>query len=124
MGQRAGARADPRLGRHLARAADDDGTGGPLRSQLDLGGEYGQQPGEVAPAASRGSMPTLSSSGCSPRTPRLRRASRQIRLVTVVSQPRRSPMPPPVLASRSHASWTASSASVCEPSMRNAIAWR
>lgn len=78
-----------------------------------------------SPAASRGSMPTLSSSGCSPRTPRLQSASRQIRLVTVVSQPRRSSMPsPPVRPSRSHASWTASSASACEPSMRNAIAWR
>ena len=61
-----------------------------------------------APAASRGSMPTLISSGCSARTPRLRSTSRQIRPVTVVSQPRRSSMPPPpVRASRSHASWTA-----------------
>jgi hypothetical protein len=78
-----------------------------------------------SPAASRASMPALISSGCSARAPRLRSTSRQIRPVTVVSQPRRSSMPPPpVRASRSQASWTASSASVCEPSTRNAIAWR
>jgi hypothetical protein len=37
-------------------------------------------------------MPTLISSGCSARAPRLRSTSRQIRPVTVVSQPRRSSM--------------------------------
>ena len=79
----------------------------------------------LTPAASHESMPTLISSGCSARTPRLRSISRQIRPVTVVSQPRRSSMPPPpVRASRSHASRTTSSASACEPSMRNAITWR
>lgn len=62
---------------------------------------------------------TRTPSGCSPREVRERSVSRHTRPTTVVSQPPRLPMPsPPARLSRSHASCTASSASLSEPSMR------
>ena len=50
---------------------------------------------------------------------------RHTRLVTVVNHARRSTIPsPPVRFSRSHASWTASSASSPDPSIRTATVHR
>jgi hypothetical protein len=51
MHQRVPARAQRRLGRDLARTADDGGPLGAACPQLDLGGEHSEQPGDVAPAA-------------------------------------------------------------------------
>ena len=58
-------------------------------------------------------------SGSSRRDRRERSMSRQTRATTVVSQPPRfSTGFPPERSSRSQASWTASSASLAEPSIR------
>lgn len=66
-----------------------------------------------------GSGTRTSSSGDSPREVRERSMSRHTRPTTVVSQPPRFSIPSaPARFSRSHASCTASSASVSDPSMR------
>jgi hypothetical protein len=62
---------------------------------------------------------TYGPNGSSRREARARSMSSETRATTVVSQPLRFSMPSgPVRLSRSHASWTASSASLSEPSMR------
>jgi hypothetical protein len=59
------------------------------------------------------------SNGCSRRRLRDRSMFKQIRATIVVSQPPKLSIPsPPERLTRSHASWTASSASVSEPSIR------
>jgi hypothetical protein len=77
-------------------------------------------------AAFRNEIPLLdrASSGASPRDVRVRSMFRQTRATTVVSQPPRLSMPSGERLSRSHASCTASSASVAEPSIRKATARR
>ncbi len=62
---------------------------------------------------------TWTSRGCSPRDRLERRKSREIRLTTVVSHPRRlTTSLVSERAIRSQASWTASSASSTDPSIR------
>ena len=59
-----------------------------------------------------------SSSSSSPRTRRARSMFKQIRATTVVSHASRLSRSPVLQLSRSHASWTASSASSTDPNMR------
>ncbi|CAM5729536.1 hypothetical protein SFUMM280S_10154 [Streptomyces fumanus] len=74
-------------------------------------------------ARTTGSGTKVSGMGSSRRAVRERSRSRQIRPVTVVSQPPRLSTPSaPARSSRSQVSWTASSASAREPSIRYATA--